>query len=306
MSGDGADGSARGGTLNAYLELAKVRLSSLAIFAVVAGLFLGAQQAAPLAPGVEPPPLRLLVAAVIGTLLVAVGGNALNMFLERDSDQRMPRTRSRPLPTGRLQPRQVLLFGLACAVVGLVVLSLETNWLATALSAVIFVTYVLVYTPLKRVTALNTLVGAVPGALPPLVGYAATRGALDLPALVLFLILFFWQIPHFLAIAWRYREDYRLGGMKMLPVADPEGRTTAQQMVVYTLALLGMSLFAHVVGLGGQLYFFVAIFLGVLFLVPVLMAAVFRLESAMRLCFLASIVYLPLLLCAMVLDPYPA
>ena len=218
----------------------------------------------------------------------------------------MPRTRSRPLPTGRLQPSRVLVFGLACAATGLVILWFETNALATALSGLIFVTYVLVYTPLKRVTVLNTLVGAVPGALPPLVGYAASRGALDLPALVLFLILFFWQVPHFLAIAWRYREDYRLGGMKMLPVVDTDGQTTGQQMVVYTLALLGTSLFAHVVGLGGQLYFVTAMFLGVLFLVPVLIAAAFRLDSAMRLCFLASILYLPLLLGVMVLDPPPA
>src|SRR5262245_56489983 len=185
---------------------------------------------------------------------------------------------------------------------GLALLAAETNALATALSAAIFSTYVLVYTPLKRRTVLNTLVGAVPGALPPVVGYAAGHGALDQRALVLFLILFFWQVPHFLAIAWRHREDYRRAGMLMLPVVDPEGTATARQMVVYACGLVLASLFAYLVELGGLLYLVAACFLGVLFLVPVVLAAVLRHERAMRLCFLASILYLPLLLGAMVLD----
>ena len=279
--------------IGVWAELAKPRLSAMAVFAVIAGLFLGSA---------EPPSLQVVLACVFATFAVAAGGNALNMFLEREHDSRMPRTKGRPLPTGRLRPPQVLAFGLLSAALGLAVLSLATNALATTLCAAIFVTYVLVYTPLKRVTTLNTLVGAVPGALPPLVGYAAGNGALDMRGAMLFLILFFWQIPHFLAIAWRYRDDYRAGGMVMLPVVDRDGRFTAMQMVVYTVALIATTLFASVVGLGGPLYLVVAICLGVLFLVPVILAATLRAESAMRMTFLVSIIYLPLLLCVMVLD----
>ena len=236
-------------------------------------------------------------------MLVAVGASSLNMYLEREYDRRMPRTMDRPLPTGRLSPNQVLVFGIVSSVLGLVWMSAETNALATMLCALILVTYVLVYTPLKRVTEFNTLVGAVPGALPPVVGYVAgSGGKIDVQAMVLFLVLFFWQIPHFFAIAWRYREDYRLGGMRMLPVVDPEGRATSRHMLVYTIALLATSVFAFLAGVAGPLYLVAALFLGVLFLVPVLMVAIFRVESAMRLCFVASILYLPALLGIMVLD----
>ena len=280
-------------TLAAFVQLGKVRLSALAVFAVLAGLYLGAD--GEIAMGT-------VWACVVGTFLVAVGGNSLNMYLEREYDRRMPRTSARPLPTGRLAPAQVLGFGITVSVVGLVWLWIETNPLATALCASILVTYVLVYTPLKRVTEFNTLVGAVPGALPPVVGYAAGTGTVDLQAVVLFLILFFWQVPHFFAIASVYREDYRRGGMRMLPVTDTEGRVTARQMLVYTVALFATSVFAFMAHISGQLYLIAAIFLGVLFLVPVLMVAVFRMQSAMRMCFLVSIVYLPALLTVMVID----
>lgn len=279
--------------LRAYLELGKLRLSSLAVFAVVAGLYLGRR---------EIPPLALVGWTTLGTLLVAAGGNALNMLLEREHDRRMPRTAARPLPTGRLTPRQVAVFGVTTVVAGITLLALHANALAAGLCALIAVTYVLVYTPLKRVTTLNTLVGAVPGALPPVVGYAAGAGALDLRAAVLFLILFFWQIPHFLSIAWKYRADYAQGGMKMLPLVDDEGHSTSVQMVVYACGLIAASLFAYLVRLSGPLYFVAALCLGILFLVPIVIAAVVRRESAMRQCFVVSIIYLPLLLTVMVLD----
>lgn len=286
--------SARGrARLGALLELGKLRLSALAIVAVLAGLWLGAQ---------EPLATRTIVLTGIGTLLVAVAGNAFNMLIERHRDRRMARTAGRPLPTGRLSPPEVGLFGIACATLGLVALWIGSNPLATALCATILFTYVLVYTPLKPVTTLNTLVGAVPGGLPPVVGYAAAAGCVDTRALALFLILFFWQIPHFLAIAWRYREDYRRGGMRMLSVVDPDGRATAVQMVVYALALLIVSLWPPRLLMTGDLYPLLAILLGVFFLAPVVIAAARRTDSAMRGAFLASIVYLPLLLGAMLLD----
>ena len=284
--------------LRAYLELGKLRLSALAVFAVIAGLYLGSPQE---------PDLKVVVAATVGTMLVAIAGNALNMFIERRQDRRMRRTVGRPLPTGRLTPEQVLGFGIANVVVGLALLAVETNLLATAICATIFVTYVLVYTPLKRVTTANTLVGAVPGALPPLVGYAAGAGHLDRHAMVLFLILFLWQIPHFLAIAWRYREDYRAGGMVMLPVVDVYGARTALQMVVYCLALVIATLIAFTIGVAGPIYAIAALALGIVFLAATVIAAVKRTDAAMRLCFLTSIVYLPLLFGIMVLDrPHPS
>ena len=279
--------------VRALLELGKLRLASLAIFAVVAGLYLAAWR---------PLPFGLVLATTVGTLLVAAGGNALNMYFEREPDARMRRTQGRPLPTGRLTPRTVMLFGVLLAVVGSGLLWWWTNALATALCAAIFVTYVWVYTPLKRITPFNTLVGAIPGALPPVVGYAAETGQLDQKAVVLFLILFFWQIPHFLAIAWRHREDYARGGMKMLPSVDPDGRLTAVQMLVYTLALILATLYAWQVGLARELYLLSATFLGLLLLVPVVLAAWVRKDHTMRMVFRATIVYLPLLLGVMVLD----
>ena len=278
-------------TALAFAELGKLRLSGLAVVAVIAGLLVADGSVTPAA----------LIGTTCGTMLVAIAGNALNMYIERDNDRRMGRTLRRPLPAGRLAPMQVLVFGCVVVVLGLAVLWLTTNALATALCAAIFATYVLVYTPLKQRTTLNTLVGAIPGALPPLVGYAAGAGRLDARAAVLFLILFLWQIPHFLAIAWRYRDDYRAGGMRMLPGEAP-GSSTGLLMVVYACALVAASLFAYTVGIAGVVYVVAASALGLVFLFATAAAAVAQNDRAMRLCFLVSIVYLPLLLAVMVLD----
>lgn len=286
-------GAGIGCRLRAYAALGKLRLSALAVFAVAAGLYLGAT--GPLEPS-------LIVGCIGGTMLVAIGGSALNMYFEREFDRRMERTKDRPLPAGALRPAEVLWFGVAASAIGITWLAFTVNPLATGVCALIILTYVGVYTPLKRVTAHNTLVGAVPGALPPLVGYAASSGVLDRQAGILFLILFFWQIPHFLSIAWRHRDDYRDGGMLMLPVVAPDGASTSRQMVIYTLALFIVSVFGYVVGLAGPLYLISAVFLGLLFMVPVVMAAMRRHDAAMRMCFLVSIIYLPLLLGVMVLD----
>ncbi|MCA8955577.1 MAG: heme o synthase [Planctomycetes bacterium] len=281
--------------LAAFAELGKPRLSALAVLAVLAGVFLGAASL---------PTAWLLLSTGTGTALVAAGGNALNMFLERDSDRFMQRTEGRPLPAGRLGSGEVLGFGLFTASVGVALLWWATNPLAAALCAAIFVSYVLVYTPMKRRSTLNTLVGAVPGALPPVVGYAASSGRVDERALVLFLILFLWQIPHFLAIAWGYREQYRAAGMQMLPVVDTGGRSTAVQMVLYCATLVLVSTMPSLpwVGLTGSLYTFAALALGAMFLIATVAAAIVRQPAAMRRCFLVSIVYLPLLFGVMVVD----
>ena len=295
MSSSHPPAAAKSGEVGALLELGKLRLSSMAVFAVIAGLWLGTRQG-------RDPEWRLVLFTTLGTLCVAAGGSALNMLIERGPDGLMERTKGRPLPTGRLSPRTALAFGLGAVATGLVVLAWSTNALATTVCAAIAVTYVLVYTPLKRITTLNTLVGAIPGGLPPVVGYAAATGEIDMRAVVLFWILFFWQIPHFLAIAWRHRVDYAKGGMKMLPSIDPGGRLTSIQMVVYTIALILTTLFGWRVGLAGDLYLIAALFLGLALLAPVVLAASARSDAAMRRCFHATIVYLPLLLIAMMID----
>lgn len=290
----------------AYWELGKPRLSSLAVFAVVAGVFM----AWPKAPNraLPAPPWEIVVLTTVGTFLAAAGASALNMYRERDLDALMVRTRERPLPSGRLEPRAVLAFGVATATAGVLLVLLQSlprgfvNWSAGALCAAIVVSYVLVYTPMKRRTPLNTLVGAIPGALPPVVGYAAVRGEFEPPQLVLFAILFCWQIPHFLAIAWRYRDDYARAGMRMLPVVDPSGARTTTTMLLYVAGLGIASFLPYFFRMSGERYAAAAFCLNVLFFVPAVIAALTRRDTAMRMTFQASIVYLPLLLVAMVWD----
>lgn len=288
----------RAGTLSvlrAFIELGKPRLSALAVFAVVAGCFMG------WTPNVAPP-LLVVAGTTIGTFLVAVGSAAWNMYRERELDALMERTRSRPLPSGRLSPRQVLAFGVTTSLLGLVVVAQTSNLLAASLSGLILFSYVVVYTPMKVRTPLNTLIGAIPGALPPVVGYAAVTGSLGFGALVLFAILFCWQIPHFLAIAWQYRGDYAKSGMRMLPVLDPNGERTRMTMLVYVGGLGIASMLPFVVQMAGEVYLGAAICLDVLFFVPAILAAITRWDSAMRMTFIASIIYLPLLLAVMVID----
>lgn len=304
-------GSAPGGKLRAYWELGKPRLSALAVFAVIAGAWLAWPAKN------SHPPLDLLVATTLGTFLCAIGSGALNMYRERDLDPLMQRTRGRPLPTGRLSPGQVLAFGVVASVAGVVVVLLGAaplsfvdgsrtpgtwNWTAAALCVAIVASYVLVYTPMKTRTPLNTLVGAIPGALPPVVGHAAVTGSLAMPQLVLFAIVYCWQIPHFLAIAWRYRDDYARAGMRMLPVVDPTGHRTAITMLLYVGGLGIASMVPFVTDMAGERYAVIAMLLDLLFLVPTSFAALTRRDSAMRMTFATSIVYLPVLLTAMVWD----
>jgi protoheme IX farnesyltransferase len=232
--------------------------------------------------------------AVLGTALVAGGANALNMVIERDFDARMARTANRPLPSGRLEPREATLFGGVLAAGGVLVLLLGTTPLAALLATITFASYVFVYTPLKRRTTLNTHVGAIPGALPALIGWAAARGDLDGPAWVLFVFVYLWQIPHFLAIAWLYRDDYARGGYRMLPSADPEGIATGRQALLGAVALVPVSLLPSLAGLTGPLYFAGALLLGAWFVRRTLAFALARTPSGARQLLRASLVYLPL------------
>jgi len=279
-----------------YLALTKPRLTFLALLAVLAGFLMGSSR--PLEWG------RLLL-TLLGAALVGGGGNALNQWWEREADALMRRTNRRPLPAGRLRPGQALAFGLAAAAGGVLLLALAVHALAALLGVVTLISYVALYTPMKRVTPLCTLIGAVPGALPPVIGWAAARGALALEAWVLFAMLFLWQLPHFLAIAWVHREDYARAGFRMLPVVDPEGLSTARQMVLYGSALLPISLLPTLLGAAGEVYFAGAAAVGVWFVGMTVAAARRRSEALAGRLFLASIGYLPVVLGLMVLDRTP-
>lgn len=278
------------------VELVKPRITLMVAITAAAGFYLG-----------EPGGLDLmgLLHAILGTSLVASGASCLNQVLERETDRLMHRTRERPLPAGRLDPGTALAFGSALALLGTAYLWIATNPLTAAIGLATLLLYVVVYTPLKRLSSLCTIIGAVPGALPPVMGWTAASGALSVEAWTLFAILFFWQMPHFLAIAWTYREDYRRGGQPMLPVIDPAGGSTSRQIVLYCLALLPTSLLPSVLGLSGSIYFAGALVLGLAFLGAGLYTAAARSPASALLLLRASVLYLPALLGLMTLDKVP-
>lgn len=274
-------------------ELFKARLTTLVILTTAMGFHLG---------NVGPVDWTLFVHAVLGTALLAAGAAALNEYIERDLDARMPRTAHRPIPAGEIRPETALLLGVSASVLGLAELTLWVNPLTAFLGMVTLASYVFVYTPLKRRTTLNTLVGAIPGAVPPLMGWTAATNALDAGGWILFAILFFWQLPHFMAIAWLYREDYAKGGFRMLPVLDATGQRTAATAIRHTLALMIFSLMPFTFGLAGRWYLAAAVLMGVAFLACGIRFAAERSAVNARRLFFASILYLPLLLGVLVGD----
>jgi protoheme IX farnesyltransferase len=282
-----------GSRLNDYAMLSKVRLSGLVMVTVAAGYFIGS-------PGM--PNLAVLFATMIGVSLVAAGTSALNQYIERDRDGRMERTRNRPLPAGRMAPREAVAFGLLTITGGLLIVGFGVNVLAACLTAATSAIYVLLYTPLKTRTTLNTLVGAVPGALPPMIGWAAATGKVELGAFVLFAILYVWQLPHFWSIAWFYRDDYKRGGMKMLSVEDPDGGMLARQISLWCVTLIVTSLLPVLVGMAGRTYAIGAVALGLGFLAAGIINQHKRTRRSTRGVFFASLVYLPLLLGVLLFD----
>jgi protoheme IX farnesyltransferase len=279
--------------LLAYLELTKPRITFLIVLTSAAGFCLGAKG------GVD---YLTLFHAMCGIALLSSGIATLNQYMERDLDRLMRRTQMRPLPTGKLSPNEALVFGLALTAAAEVYLALATNPLTALLGLTVIAGYLFCYTPLKTRSTLSTFVGAFPGAMPPLIGWTAASGHMTTGAWVLFAILFLWQFPHFLAIAWMYREDYERAGIVMLPVVEPEGRVTGQQIVAYTLMLLPVSLLPTLVGISGRVYLFGALVLGLLFLYSSLCAAFSKSRQQARRLLLASVVYLPLLFVLMVLN----
>ncbi|MEO8436625.1 MAG: heme o synthase [Pyrinomonadaceae bacterium] len=282
-----------GRRFSAYLELTKPRITFLIVLTAAAGFCLGSPG------GVN---YRLLWVSMLGIALLASGVSTLNQYMERDLDALMRRTAMRPLPTGKLAPYEALLFGGALVVLAEIYLAVLVNPLTALLGLSVIAGYLFVYTPLKTRTSLSTVAGAFPGAVPPLIGWAAARGELDVSAWVLFAILFLWQFPHFLAIAWMYREDYGRAGILMLPVVEPDGRVTGQQIVLYTIMLLPVSLLPTMLGLSGRAYFYGALVLGILFLASSVRAALSKSNQHARQLLLASVIYLPLLFGLMVLD----
>ncbi|MFQ5802620.1 MAG: heme o synthase [Candidatus Methylomirabilales bacterium] len=279
-----------------FLALTRPRVVMMVLITTFVGFYLAS---------VGGPDYGRLFHTLAGMALAVGGTLALNQYLERDGDARMKRTRLRPLPAGRLQPTQALGFGVAITGGGLLYLAVAVNVLSTAVTAFSVASYLFVYTPLKRKTSLCSVVGAVPGALPPVVGWAAARGALGLEAWVLFGILFLWQIPHSLAIARLYRDDYARAGIRVLPVVEPDGGSTGRQIVSNCLALLAVGLLPTLIGLAGSVYFVGAMVLGLMFLGCGIVLAISRSEASARLVLFASLVYLPAQLGLMALDKVP-
>jgi protoheme IX farnesyltransferase len=278
---------------NAYVALTKPDVSFLVLITTAAGYYMGAR---------GPVAWLHLIHTVFGTMLIAAGTAALNHYVERDSDRLMRRTASRPLPSGVLKPRQALVYGVALSIAGALYLYFAAGALAAGLGVATCLTYLLAYTPLKKRTVWATFIGAFPGAIPPMIGWVAASGRLDLGAWLLFAILFFWQFPHFHAIAWMYREDYARAGILMLPVVDREGLRTFRQILVTATILLGVSLLPAVAGFAGRLYFFGALALSVGLLEVCVWAASAKTNFRARWLMHATVAYIPLLLGLMVYD----
>jgi len=264
-----------------YLELSKARIVMMVLITTAAGYLIGAPRVDALA----------LINVLLGTALVAAGTNALNQYVEREHDAKMRRTRLRPLPDGRITPRNALLFSAAIAVAGTIYLGLMVNWLTAFLGAFTLTSYIFVYTPLKRVSTICTIIGAVPGAVPALMGWTAATGRVAVPGLIAFAIVFLWQLPHFMAISWIYREDYGRAGFAMLAVRDEDGRATARQAIFYSVLLIGVSAFVGVLAVAAS---------AALLAVSILFAASRTTRNARRL-FMTSNVYLIIAMVLLVL-----
>lgn len=276
-----------------WLELSKARIVVMILLTTATGFLLASNW---------PPDALLLAQTLIATGLVAAGTNALNQYAEREYDGMMERTRRRPLPAGRLGERQALFVSIAAAVVGAAWLAIAAGWLASALSILTLLTYLFLYTPLKRVTTWSTLVGSFPGAIPPLIGWAAVEGSLSPIAWTAFGIVFLWQMPHFFAIGWLYRDDYARAGFSILSVKDPDGSRTARQSIIYSILLLAVSVAPYLTGDAGVVYLAGAAVAGLAMIGGSIAFTFDRSRQRARLLFAASIIYLPVVMSLLVLD----
>jgi protoheme IX farnesyltransferase len=278
-----------------FLTLTKPRLNSLVLVTSAAAYYLG---------GGYLLPWMLLFYTIVGTALVAAGASALNQLWERDTDRLMRRTRMRPLPDARMHPQDAMWFGIALSAIGIAVLTVGVNPLTAGVAAITLASYVLLYTPLKGRTSLSTIAGAFPGALPAVIGWTAATNTLSIEGWVLFGIVFLWQMPHFLAIAWMFRDDYARAGIPLLPVLQPDGRSTGHQTVLYTAALIPVSFLPTAVGLASAYYLVGAMTLGAVLLVLSIEFATTRTLPAARRLFFGTILYLPLLWIVLLADHF--
>ncbi len=282
-----------------YIALTKPRITWLILMSTGVGYFFGAQKGFQGWTGWH---LLTLLHTIIGTGLIASGTAALNQWYEREADSKMRRTQARPLPSGRLAPGPALVFAIAISVAGFAELWLGANLLAALLGLITLLTYLFVYTPLKQRSPHSTTIGAIPGAMPPLIGFAAATGTLTWEAWVLFAILFLWQFPHFYAIAWMYKDDYARAGIRMLPVVEPDGRSTARRILLYSIALIPISLMPKFFAMAGNVYLYGALALGVAFVYYGLRIRWDRTRQQARRVLLASVIYLPVLFSLMLFD----
>lgn len=279
--------------MRAYIELTKPRITWLILMSTGIGYVFGSRS------GWH---WLTLLHTVIGTGLIASGTAALNQWYERDADAKMRRTMNRPLPSGRIAPANALWFAIAISLIGFLELAVDVNLLSGLLGLFTLASYLFIYTPLKQRSPHSTTIGAIPGAMPPLIGYAAASGTLTWQAWILFAILFLWQFPHFYAIAWMYREDYARAGIRMLPIVEPDGHSTARQILLYMLVLLPISLLPSYFAMVGNVYLIGALALGLLFVFSGVGIILDRTRQRARRVLLTSVVYLPALYGLMLLD----
>lgn len=279
--------------ISAYFELTKPRILCMVLLTTALGYFMGAANKGS---------WSIAVFLLIGTSAVCAGAAALNHYLERDIDQKMLRTRNRPIPQGIISPNNAMIFGISLILFGIFILCWKVNLLTSFLSLLSAFLYTLVYTPLKRLSWLNTTIGAIPGALPPLGGWTAATGELSAGGWILFLILFIWQHPHFYSIAWMFRDDYKRGGLKMLPVVDPDGHSTFRQINIFAVLMMITAILPFVIGLSGKIYLFSALALSFLFFLSGLKLGASKTIPDARQLLQNSIIYLPSLLILILLD----
>lgn len=279
-----------------FNQLTKPRITLLVLSTTYIGFVFGAKAAEAVYPW------SMVLLTLLGTALSCMGASAFNQVLERDVDALMTRTAGRPLPAGRVSVAAATGLATVLCMLGVGVLAMTSNTAAAAVAALTILSYVLIYTPMKRLSSVCTIVGAVPGALPPVIGYVAAADRLGVEAWILFAILFLWQLPHFLAIAWLYRDEYAAAGLPMLPVVDPDGRATSRQILLGCLVLLPIGLIPTAIGMSGMVYFYGSLLAGVLFLYYGIKLAFNRTRPNARALFFASIIYLPVVFALMVID----
>jgi protoheme IX farnesyltransferase len=285
-----------------YIELTKPRITWLILMSTGIGYFFGLPGTASWWSFLQSIHLLSLLHTIVGTGLLASGTAALNQWYEREADCKMRRTADRPLPSGRLLAPRALAFGVALSVAGFLELWLGVNLLSGLIGAFTLISYLFIYTPLKQRTWWSTTIGAIPGAMPPVIGYAAAAGTLTLQSSVLFAILFLWQFPHFYSIAWMYKEDYARAGIRMLPVVEPDCRSTARQILLYGMVLIPVSLLPGILGMSGRIYLVGALLLGLFYLYSGVRVTLERTLSRARGVLLTSVLYLPLIYGLMLID----